>query len=161
MQVKDIMQETVHVCHQRDSARSAALLMEQADCGVLPVTDELNHPLGVVTDRDLLLAAAKYDRPISEIAVDDAMSHGVFTCRPDDDVGRAESVMCRHQVRRVIVVDERERIAGILSLSDLARHQLAEPTGDPEPDRQVVAATLEAVVQPSSNSRKMDEAGPS
>lgn len=161
MQVKDIMQKTVHICHQRDSARSAALLMEQADCGVLPVTDELNRPLGVVTDRDLLLAAAKRDQPISEIAVDEAMSPGVFTCHPEDDVGRAESIMCRHQVRRVIVVDERERVAGIVSLSDLALHQSAEPTGDPEPDRQVVAATLEAVVRPSPSSRKMDEAGPS
>ena len=158
MKVREIMQPNVRRCQPTDSARTAALIMEEADCGALPVTDDTGKLLGIVTDRDLLLVAAGGEQPLAEILVDEAMSPGSYVCRADDDIQVVERLMCRYQVRRVPVVDPDAHLIGIVSLSDLARNQSAQPTGDPTPDRQVVAAMLEAIVQPSQPQSPMDSA---
>ncbi len=158
MHVEQIMQCPVRCCRKNDSGQTAASMMRETDCGALPVVDENETLLGIVTDRDLLIAANQGRCSLLEVSVVQAMSPGTFVCRPDDDVQVVERLMCRHQVRRIPVVDADGTIVGIVSLSDLAREQAAAPTGDPDPDRQVVAATLEAIVQPSPESRVMDGA---
>lgn len=153
MLVKDIMNPNVRCCRVNATGEEAALMMKETDCGALPVTSNDGLLLGMITDRDLLLAAAHERAALQNITVDRAMSPGPFTCQPDDPIRSVESTMCRHQVRRVPVVDAAGRALGIVSLSDLARAQSAQATHDSSPDRQVVAATLEAIVQPSSTSR--------
>jgi CBS domain-containing protein len=148
MNVEQIMQTQVRSCRPSDSAQVAALAMRDADCGVLPVTTDEEALVGIVTDRDLLLKAAEKALPLSEITVEDAMSSQSYVCLAEDDVRVVERLMCRHQVRRIPVVDPGGHVVGIVSLSDLARVQTAQPTGDTSPDRQVVAATFEAIVRP-------------
>lgn len=148
MNVEEIMQVLVKSCRPTDSAHTAALIMRETDCGALPVTNDDETLVGIVTDRDLLLLAADRELPLTEISVDEAMSSGSYVCLPDDDIRVVERLMCRHQVRRIPVVDGDGRVVGIVSLSDLALNQSAQPTGNTSPDRQVVAATLEAIVRP-------------
>lgn len=147
MNVEEIMHTQVRSCRPSDSAKTAALIMRDSDCGILPVTTEEEALVGIVTDRDLLLRAAEKDIPLAEMSVEEAMSSQSYVCLPDDDIRVVERLMCRHQVRRVPVVDRGGHIVGIVSLSDLARNQSAQPTGDTTPDRQVVAATFEAIVR--------------
>ena len=158
MLVRDIMNPNVHCCRVSATAEEAALMMKESDCGALPVTSNDGLLLGMVTDRDLLLAAAQRRLPLHEMTVDWAMSPGPFTCHADDPIQAVESTMCRHQVRRVPVVDQQGRALGIVSLSDLARAQSAQQTHDATPDRAVVAATLEAIVRPSDEARNIGQA---
>lgn len=149
MLVKELMRSNVHCVPSTAPARQAALMMSEADCGALPVTSLDGTLLGMVTDRDILLAAAREDVALSEISVEQAMSEEVFSCQGEDDIHVLEGIMCRNQVRRVPVTDAGGKVIGIVSLADLARVQSAAPTHDARPDRQVVAATLQAIVTPS------------
>ena len=95
------------------------------DCGCVVVVDDLGHPLGMVTDRDICMAALRTERALTRIAVADAMTERPFACRPDDTVDAAENLMALHQVRRLPVLDDQGRVCGILALDDIARHARA------------------------------------
>ena len=129
MNVRDLMTTEVGTCRAFDGADRAARIMWESDCGAVPVLDQAGSVVAMVTDRDLCMAALLQGRPLSEIRVSSAMSRELFSCRPDDDLSQAESVMRIRKVRRLPVVDVEGRLLGILSLSDLARVSLAPARG--------------------------------
>ncbi len=119
MTVKDIMTRTAYKCRPHDSLQLAAQLMWDHDCGCVPVVDDDDHVVGMLTDRDICMSAYTRDLPLSRLAVADAMAKEVFTCAPDDSLDTAEQLMGRRQVRRLPVVAD-GRLIGVLSLNDLA-----------------------------------------
>jgi CBS domain-containing protein len=119
MTIKDLMTRTVYTCHPRDSLQLAAQLMREHDCGCIPVLDDADRVVGMLTDRDICMSACSRDLPLSRLAVADAMSKHVFACAPNDSLDAAEQLMGRKQVRRVPVVVA-GRLVGMLSLNDLA-----------------------------------------
>jgi CBS domain-containing protein len=120
MKIKSIMNRDVATCGAEDSMSLAAKHMWERDCGVVPVVDEdTNRPVGVITDRDICMAALLGDRPLSELRVRDAMSVNVCTCELEDDLKTAHSLMREHQVRRLPVVDESGLLRGIVAMNDL------------------------------------------
>lgn len=121
MRVQELMTLAPWTCRATDSATIAAQMMWDRDCGIVPVLGEDGHLAGVVTDRDLCMAAYFQDRPLSQISVASAMSSDVFTCRPGDPVSDAERLMRQKQVKRLPVVDDHGWLAGMLSLSDVAQ----------------------------------------
>lgn len=130
MKIKDVMVRDVKTCTSADSLNRAAQLMWEHDCGVVPVVDADEHVIGIVTDRDVCMAAYTKGRTLHAIRVDEVMSRDVKSCRSDDDVAEAEALMCASRVRRVPVTDPLGRIAGIVSLNDLARAAAIRPAGD-------------------------------
>jgi CBS domain-containing protein len=126
MTIKDIMTRTVYTCRWRNSLQFAAQLMWDHDCGCVPVVDDDDRVVGILTDRDICMCAYTRDLPLSQLAVADAMSKEVFTCAPDDSLDAAEQLMGRKQVRRVPVVAD-GRLVGLLSLNDLALAGLGSP----------------------------------
>jgi CBS domain-containing protein len=122
MNASEWMTKGVKSCRPGDSLERAAQIMWEHDCGVLPVVDADERLVGVITDRDVCMAAYTRGRSLSQISVSDAMAHELHCVRDTDPVRSALALMRRARVRRVPVVDGEGRLMGILSMADLARH---------------------------------------
>lgn len=133
MKVKDLMTTDVKRCSPDTNLAAAAKIMWEGDCGAVPVTDEHGHVVGVITDRDICIAAATRPRTEGEIPVRDVISAAAYTCAPGDDVRAALETMKARKVRRLPVVDQGGRLVGIVSIHDIAE-QARNRTGDISPD---------------------------
>ena len=120
MKVKDIMTKSACSVKASQHLNDAAHLMWEFDCGCVPVADEEEHITGVVTDRDVCMAAYTKGLPIEAIPVSTAMSATVFSCSAEDSIETAEDLMRHHQVRRLPVLDKQQKLQGMLSLNDIA-----------------------------------------
>lgn len=125
MKVTQLMVRPVRWCLPTDDLNVAARLMWEGDCGCVPVcvADDEGEPrvIGMLTDRDVAMAAYTQGRPLAEICARTAMAHEVITCRPTDPVAQALLIMQTQRLHRLPVVEAGERLVGILSLSDIAR----------------------------------------
>lgn len=118
MQVEQIMTRQPATCRADETLNQAARIMWERDCGFVPVVDDAGHVVGVVTDRDACMGAYTQGRALGEIPVTTAMSKRVHFCHPEEELGRALDVMRHEGVRRLVVIDNRERLVGVLSLGD-------------------------------------------
>ncbi|MBE7449972.1 MAG: CBS domain-containing protein [Kofleriaceae bacterium] len=144
MKISKLMHTDVITCRAVDDVDRAAQLMWEHDIGALPVVDEEGHVAGMITDRDICMAAFTQGVPLRAIPVSVAMSRRVYTCSPDDTVAEAERAMAAHQVRRMPVIDAANHPVGIISVNDLARASQQKngvPVGE-------VASTLAAIGVP-------------
>jgi len=121
MQVKDVMTPAPGTCGTGDSANDAARIMWDRDCGSVPVIDRGGRVVGIVTDRDICMAAYFQGKPLSAIPLASIMSGDVCTCTEDADVAEAERMMRLHKVRRLPVTNRAGNLAGIVSLGDVAQ----------------------------------------
>src|SRR5271166_1756344 len=116
------MTRAVRACTIHDSLNAAARIMWDHDCGCAPVVDAHGRLVGIVTDRDVCMAAYTQGRQLDAIPVERAMSARVVSCARGDDLEAAHHLMRTHEIHRLPVVDSRGRLIGILSLSDLVDH---------------------------------------
>ena len=121
MKVGDLMTKDVKACVQHDSLNRAAQLMWENDCGAVPVVDSDSKVIGMLTDRDVCMAAYTKGIALSHAPVAAAMSRNVIVCNQGDNISTAAELMREHQIRRLPVVDEHRRLTGILSMGDIAR----------------------------------------
>lgn len=120
MKVQEIMTADVHFCQSADNLAEAAAHLWSNDCGILPVKDEAGKVVGMISDRDICIAAVTKNRLASEITVGEVTgAYTVHACAPEDDVQEALKLMQEHQVRRVPVVDSAGELCGILSINDV------------------------------------------
>jgi CBS domain-containing protein len=144
VRVSDIMTPDPASCTPESTAREAATLMKEHDCGSIPVVENQQNRrlVGTVTDRDLAvrgLASGKGpDTPVRELMTPDPV-----TCAPEDEVEIVREVMVAQQVRRVPVVDENGGLAGIVAQADIAREEGAASD-------QEVGRIVEAISDPRS-----------
>jgi predicted transcriptional regulator len=117
--------------------------MWEHDCGIVPVVDDEGRTVGVVTDRDICMAAYLQGSRLSEIPVETCMSHELTLCRPEDSIQDAEHMMQMRQVHRLPVIDERGAPIGVLSLSDVAKKV---PVGNGRGQHNPVEQFVETVV---------------
>jgi CBS domain-containing protein len=109
--------------------------MRDHDCGCLPVTadDASQRLLGMITDRDICMAILSDRGALEGLRVEDVMTESVRACNPGDPVSEASVIMDEARVRRLPVVDEWERVIGVITLADLAR-EAARQTGSEIPE---------------------------
>ena len=135
MKVSDVMTRDVHTVQPDQSVREAAGFMLSADTGSIPVT-EGDRLIGMITDRDIAVRGiAKGHGP--DTPVRDLMTDDLVIVRIDDTIEDAASKMSQAQVRRLPVIDQDERLCGIVSLGDLSR----------EADNACASEALEGVSQ--------------
>lgn len=118
--VKAIMTDAVCFCSPDQSLNAVAQLMWEHDCGAVPVVAASGELTGIVTDRDVCMAAYTKGLPLTAIVVRDVMARHVHTCAPDDSLVRAATLMASAQVRRLPVADADRRLVGVVSLADIA-----------------------------------------
>lgn len=119
MKVQEIMTSDVQRCGPDTNLASAAKVMWDTDCGVLPVLNGEGQVLGMITDRDICMACATKNRAPSELTVGDTVSGKTYRCKMSDDVHTVMDIMKREQVRRLPVVDEEGVLQGLISMNDL------------------------------------------
>ena len=144
MNVQQAMTKNPTCCSIDGCASEAAQVFWEKDCGCVPLVDDSGCLKGIVTDRDLCMAAFFGDKRLSEIRLRDISPRTVHTCLPNQNLLEAERLMQDAQVRRIVVVDPNAKVIGLLSLNDIAmaRSRRAEiPAED-------VASTLQAICSP-------------
>jgi len=114
------------VCGPGDSLNRAAQIMWERDCGCVPVVDWNESPIGMITDRDVCMAAYTQGRTLHEMSVESARSRDAIRVHENDALEIAERLMSQHQLRRLPVVDDTGRVVGLLSIHDLAHVAQAE-----------------------------------
>jgi CBS domain-containing protein len=119
--VRTIMKESPATCSPADSLKRVADILWNVDCGMVPVVEGDGRLVGVVTDRDICMASFFRDEKPSALDVGSMMSRKLYTAKPDDSIEFVVHLMAERQMRRVPIV-EGERLVGIVSLADLARH---------------------------------------
>lgn len=121
MKISKLMTTDVITCRTSDPLELAAQQMWTYEVGALPVVDEHGRVVGMLTDRDALMAAFTRGEPLRAISVGSTMSADPCTCSQDDDHTTVEAEMSRRQIRRVPVVDGDGHPVGMFSVTDLAR----------------------------------------
>ncbi len=132
MDVGEICNREVVVMGKQGSIREAAQLMREFHVGDIVVVEERSHqryPIGILTDRDLVIEILANDVDVDAVDVGDAMSFDLVTAREDDSVWDTIKRMRNKGVRRMPVVDQRGVLTGILAMDDLIE-MLAEQLTD-------------------------------
>jgi CBS domain-containing protein len=141
MKIGELMTTGVRTCRANEPLSAAVQAMWDHDLGCLPVVDGDRKVIGMVTDRDAAMAVHFRGVPPWSIQVGDAMAKVVYSAAPGDGLDRAIELMASRQLRRLPVVDDAGRLAGMLSISDLAR--AGRKSVRPDEVARVVAAVTE------------------
>jgi CBS domain-containing protein len=136
MKVSEVMTRDVQTVRPDQSAREAASFMLRADAGAIPVT-EGDRLIGMITDRDIAVRGVAEghgpNTPVREL-----MTNDIVSARPDDDTDDVAARMSEAQVRRIPVIDDGQKLCGIVSLADLSQ----------QGDDSAAEQALEGVSQP-------------
>ena len=127
MKIKDCMCGEVCCVKPETKVYEIAKLMNENHIGCVPVCDQNNCIVGVITDRDIILRSVACDKDVKNTPASEIMTCNVCTCTQNDDINEAERKMAKNQIRRIPVVDN-NKVIGILTLGDLADY--SEETGE-------------------------------
>jgi CBS domain-containing protein len=127
MKVREAMTAQVATATPATTIAEVARTMAQIESGAVPVMND-GKVVGLITDRDIVIrVVAKggaLDGPVSEV-----MSDAIESCNEDDNVADAAAKMGTHQIRRLVVLNDKGGLAGILSLGDIAQDYGAKAVG--------------------------------
>jgi CBS domain-containing protein len=119
MKIREIMTPDVKIASPKDTLQHAAQMMEEIDCGLLPV-GEGDHLVGMLSDRDITLRAVARGKAPDRCTVGEVMSADIKYIYDDETLEDASRNMSELQVRRLPVLNRKKRLVGIISLGDLA-----------------------------------------
>jgi CBS domain-containing protein len=118
----EVMTKNPVCCLPDDTVFKVAQSMKLENIGSIPVieNDQTRKLVGIVTDRDLALKVVANRRDAKSTKVEAVMTSKVVTCLADDDLQKALDAMSEHQLRRIPVVDNENKIVGIIAQADVA-----------------------------------------
>ena len=119
MKVKELMSTDVKTSREDTDLSTVTRLMWDGDCGIIPIVNDDRQVVGVVTDRDICIAAATRSTNPAGLSARDVMSRSVTTCSETDDVRVALAALKDRRLHRLPVVDRQRRLVGVISLADL------------------------------------------
>ena len=119
--LKDFATAVVAVVEPETSALVAAQLMRKHHVGALVVVDaaEKSRPVGILTDRDLVLALMAEGLAPEVFTAGDIMSVELVQATPEMDALDAVALMRRHRLRRLVIVDEAGRLTGVVTMENI------------------------------------------
>ncbi len=121
MKVKDCMSKDICFVKPNCSVYDAARIMCENHVGCIPVCDDEKNVLGLLTDRDIVIRGVACNKDSKSTNVSDIMTCNVCTCNCDSSLNEIQNAMAKNQVRRVPLVDENNKMVGVISLGDLAQ----------------------------------------
>ena len=123
MKVIDVMSSNVITVTKETSILEVMKKMKEENVGFIVISED-EEAIGVITDRDIVLSLSKEIQTTTQIQK--IMKKYVITIKSDTFVSEASDLMGYMQVRRLVVVDDNNKIVGVLSVTDLLKHQLTE-----------------------------------
>lgn len=129
----EVMTKNLVCCHPEDMVEKVAQLMQSENIGSVPVIENKQNyrMIGIVTDRDLALKIVAKGQDAKTTKVGAVMTRQVVTCLAEDDLQKALDAMAEHQLRRIPIVDNDNRIVGIIAQADVAtRVNLPDKTAE-------------------------------
>ena len=155
MKIKHVMTKDPTCCVTSDTGERAAKIMRDEDTGVVPIieNEQSRKVIGIVTDRDLCMNVVAEGRDPRATQVHEAMTTTVVSCSPQDSVDKATELMRENQIRRIPVVDEQQRLVGIVAMADIVGRANVRTTETHETLKTVSAPTSEPS-KPRARSRK-------
>jgi CBS domain-containing protein len=121
MRVVDVMTRTAISCTEFCTAHTAANLLKQSECGIVPVLNDTSREVvGVITERSVCLRVMAMRCDPATLPALECMDAAPAVCRPDDDAFAVLNKIALSQARGAIVVNANDELEGVLSLSTLA-----------------------------------------
>ncbi len=141
MKVRDILKKkssdviTARPDHTLDSASK---LLAEYNIGALVVVDDAEHPVGIISERDIVRAVARHGEKIFSLKVSDVMTKDLIIALMDDDLTYVTNTMTNKRIRHLPVMDG-EQLAGIVSIGDAVKAQLDYFEGEAHTLRQYIS----------------------
>ncbi len=117
----DVMTAAPRTCSPFSTVLEAVLIFRDADCGAVPVIKD-GTPVGLLTDRDVALAVADHGDNLTSLPVSELMSQGIVSVTPETTLSEIIDKLSDKGIRRLLVVDGKSQLVGIIGLADLAPH---------------------------------------
>lgn len=136
MKVKECMCSNVACIKPETLVSDCAKLMCDKHIGCVPVCDNQNKIVGIITDRDIMLRTIACGKEVGQTPASEIMTCNVNCCNPETEVEEAEKIMSKEQIRRIPVIDN-NKVVGILTLANL--------TNNKNVSTESVCATLENI----------------
>jgi CBS domain-containing protein len=140
--VEELMTAHPAYCRENTPLPEVARLMVDHDCGCIPVLDDDDHPIGVITDRDIACRVVARDLDARAHVARDCMSEDCVTVPRTASTRECLDKLEDHQIRRAIVVEDDGTCCGIVAQADVARR-----------DEQLAAELVARVSEPSEPAR--------
>ncbi len=121
MEIREVMTSKVQVCRPSDGIQVAAMKMKDYDIGAIPIVENDQRVVGILTDRDIVIRGLidpKFN--VSTMTCRELMTSDVISVYADADVHEVANLMAEQQIRRLPIVDNQNRLVGICSIGDLA-----------------------------------------
>ena len=117
--VRDIMQKNIiTIGHDKTVYDAASILKEKEISFLVIIRDE--KPIGVISERDIVQKVAAQDQKASSIKIEDVMSKKFRWVTPDTPIEDAVQKMLNNNIRRLIILDNDEKLAGVITQTNLA-----------------------------------------
>lgn len=129
MRVSEVMTANPVTIKLQRTVLEAAKLMRDEDCGILPVLDG-DRVAGVVTDRDIVIWAVAEEKDLATTPLEEIISKELVACKPDELLEDIADRMSLSDVRRLVVLDDTNKLVGIISVHDLMLNTGDEATTD-------------------------------
>lgn len=132
MQVKDIMTEKPVYGTPDTSLHVIAQMMVENDCGCIPIVEssETKNPIGMITDRDIVVRTVAENRDPFDLQAEDIMTKEIVTVSPETSVEECCNLMESKQIRRIAVVDEAGVLCGMVAQADIAINASNDKTAE-------------------------------
>lgn len=128
MLIKELLQTKpppVTVRAGRDMADAMRLLIDH-NIGSLVVTDDQDHPVGIITERDIFHLAFRYRGDMMDMKVGENMTDNLTVGSPEDDIEHIARLMTERHIRHVPIMDQNKQLCGIVSIGDVVKARLSE-----------------------------------
>jgi signal-transduction protein with cAMP-binding, CBS, and nucleotidyltransferase domain len=122
--VSEIMSEkeiVTVVANTGKSAQDVAQMMVKKKVGSVIIIDKKSHPIGIITERDIVKRVCLKDVAASRIKLEEIMSAPLITIMSYDSIDIASQIMVKNNIKHLVVLEEDNRIVGLLSVTDINR----------------------------------------
>ncbi len=132
MKVKEIMTKNPVYGTPETSLHVIAQMMVENDCGCIPIvtSDETKKPIGMITDRDIVVRSIAENRNPLDLKTDELMTREIVSVKPEMSVEECCNLMENKQIRRVAVIDETGMLCGMVAQADIAIHASNDKTAE-------------------------------